>query len=197
MNNLVIKKTIIGIIGLYIGVFTMGQPAKTIGKSFSKASNNASSISRVSTKSSDSMLPSTRSLNATGSSTATTRGTSSTFNNASTNGNTNGIGQGSFARVTPQGPQNNIAEIKTRPTPGKDGGISKHIIEKDRPSGDVVSRTHSVKVQNKTVHQHQEHMGKHGGERRFSDQWTGTRTINATAHKPLPSKSNSITKKSK
>lgn len=69
-------------------------------------------------------------------------------------------------------------EVLTRKTPGRDGGLSEQIIERDA-SGNVISRTHKVTTDGKTVHQHQNHLGKEGGVRQFPDEWTGTQTINA------------------
>ena len=68
-------------------------------------------------------------------------------------------------------------EVLERKTPGRDGGSSKQIIE--RRDGVANSRTHEVTKDGETVHQHQNHMGKHGGERQFPHEWTGTKTINA------------------
>jgi len=83
-------------------------------------------------------------------------------------------------------------EIKTRPTKGADGGTSEHIIERDA-SGDVISMTHRVETDGKVVHQHQDHQGKHGGERRFPDEWVEYPEVNAPPHVPRPAKDNSIT----
>ena len=85
-------------------------------------------------------------------------------------------------------------EIKTRPTKGADGGTSEHIIERDA-SGEVISKTHRVTTDGKVVHQHQDHQGKHGGERRFPDKWVEYPEVNAPPHVPRPSKDNSITDK--
>ena len=74
---------------------------------------------------------------------------------------------------------------KTPKTLGRDGASSSLILEKDA-AGRTVSRTHSVTKDMKTVHQHQEHIGKHGGERRFPDEWTGTPTVNAPLHTLKP-----------
>ena len=54
-------------------------------------------------------------------------------------------------------------EILTRKSKGGDGGESQQIIERDS-NGNVISRTHVVKTDGKTVHQHQNHIGKSGGE---------------------------------
>ncbi len=69
-------------------------------------------------------------------------------------------------------------EVLTRKSKGGDGGASQQIIERDA-SGNVISRTHKVTTDGKTVHQHQNHVGKEGGVRQFPDEWTGTETINA------------------
>jgi len=74
-------------------------------------------------------------------------------------------------------------EIKTRPTKGADGGTSQHIIERDA-AGNVISKTHRVVKDGKVLHQHQDHVGKYGGERRFPDQWKEYPTINAPDHVP-------------
>tara|TARA_R110002110_G_scaffold405557_1_gene624814 strand:- start:935 stop:1555 length:621 start_codon:yes stop_codon:yes gene_type:complete len=69
-------------------------------------------------------------------------------------------------------------EVLTRKSPGGDGGRSEQIIERDS-SGNVISRTHRVYKDGKIIHQHQNHVGKHGGIRQLPDEWTGTKTINA------------------
>ncbi|MBU0456009.1 MAG: hypothetical protein KKA99_04475 [Gammaproteobacteria bacterium] len=69
-----------------------------------------------------------------------------------------------------------IKEVRTRSTLGRDGGLSEIIIERDY-SGKAISRTHRVTVESEIVHQHQDHIGDYG-ERRFPDEWTGTKTIN-------------------
>ncbi|MEN9581350.1 MAG: hypothetical protein RJA70_4359 [Pseudomonadota bacterium] len=83
-------------------------------------------------------------------------------------------------------------EIKTRPTKGADGGTSEHIIERDA-SGRVISKTHRVTTGGRVVHQHQDHQGKHGGERRFPDDWVEHPEINAPPHVPRPARDNGIT----
>lgn len=75
-------------------------------------------------------------------------------------------------------PNKTTKEVLTRKAPGRDGGISEQIIERDA-SGNVISRTHKVTTDGKTVHQHQNNVGKEGGVRQFPDEWTGTKTINA------------------
>ncbi len=65
-------------------------------------------------------------------------------------------------------------EIKERKTPGRDGGKSEHIIEKE--DGQTISKTHRVTKDGEIVHQHQDHVGKSGTIRRFPDEWTGTKT---------------------
>jgi hypothetical protein len=74
---------------------------------------------------------------------------------------------------------------KTRQTLGRDGASSSITLEKDA-AGRTVSRTHTVSKDGQVLHQHQEHIGKYGGERRFRDEWTGTPTINAPPHTPKP-----------
>ena len=73
-------------------------------------------------------------------------------------------------------------EVIERGKPGRDGATSKHIVEK--MDGETISKTHQVTKDGKVMHQHQDHVGKHGGERRFPDEWTGTETINAPNHIP-------------
>ena len=82
-------------------------------------------------------------------------------------------------------------EIRTRPTKGADGGTSEHIIERDA-SGEVISKTHRVETDGEVVHQHQDHQGKYGGERRFPDEWVEHPEVNAPPHVPRPAKDNSI-----
>ncbi|BCV26828.1 MAG: hypothetical protein Sw1PiTSA_07030 [Shewanella algae] len=74
--------------------------------------------------------------------------------------------------------------VVQRKSAGGDGGQSQHIIEK--VDGQTTSTTHKVTVDGKTVHQHQEHVGKHGSVKRFSDELTGTETINAPKSKDRP-----------
>ncbi len=66
-------------------------------------------------------------------------------------------------------------EVVERKTEGQDGATSRHIVE--REDGQAISRTHQVIKDGKIVHQHQDHIGKHGTERRFPDKWTGTKTV--------------------
>jgi hypothetical protein len=66
-------------------------------------------------------------------------------------------------------------EIDERKEPGKDGAISKHIIEKYK--GKTNSVTHQVKRNGKIIHQHQKHIGKYGSEKRFPDKWVEYPTI--------------------
>jgi RHS repeat-associated protein len=77
-------------------------------------------------------------------------------------------------RVAPEGPQVKT-EVVERAAPGRDGGKSTHVLEK--VGGKTNSVTHRVEVNGKLVHQHQTHVGKYGAERRFPDEWTGTKTI--------------------
>ncbi|MES3001197.1 MAG: Ig-like domain-containing protein [Pseudomonadota bacterium] len=74
---------------------------------------------------------------------------------------------------------------KERVAPGGDGAKSVQIIE--RESGTAISRTHEVTKDGKVLHQHQNHTGKHGGNRQFPDEWTGTKTINAPYENVPPS----------
>jgi RHS repeat-associated protein len=52
---------------------------------------------------------------------------------------------------------------------GRDGGISR--IGKEMDGEDTISVMHRVTVDGKTVHQHQTHVGKYGGERQFPNEW--------------------------
>ncbi len=72
-------------------------------------------------------------------------------------------------------------EIVKRNKPGRDGGQSQHI--KEKVNGTTTSTTHQVTLDGKVIHQHQDHIGKHGTVRRFSDELTGTKTINAPTTK--------------
>ena len=76
-------------------------------------------------------------------------------------------------------------EVLGRKAPGADGAKSIQIIE--RENGTMISRTHEVIKDSKVIHQHQNHTGKHGGERQFPDEWTGTKTINAPYENIPPS----------
>jgi RHS repeat-associated protein len=60
-------------------------------------------------------------------------------------------------------------EVKTRPSLGRDGATSKHIIE--RVEGEVNSVTHQVIKDDVVLHQHQIHVGKYGTRRQFPDEW--------------------------
>ena len=65
--------------------------------------------------------------------------------------------------------------VKTRPTRGQDGATSKMAVEKLK--GATISKRHTVTSRaGEVIHQHQEHIGKEGGIRRFPDEWTGTAT---------------------
>jgi RHS repeat-associated protein len=79
-------------------------------------------------------------------------------------------------------PDAGVAEVSTetieRPAAGSDGARSSISIERDE-NGDAISRRHTVTKDGEVVHQHQEQLGRHGGERAFPDEWTGTPTINA------------------
>lgn len=76
-------------------------------------------------------------------------------------------------------------EVLGRKALGADGAKSVQIIE--RENGKMISRTHEVTKDGKVIHQHQNHTGKHGGERHFPDEWTGTKTINAPYENIPPS----------
>jgi hypothetical protein len=60
-------------------------------------------------------------------------------------------------------------EFIERKEPGRDGGLSWHIIEK--LDGEVNSVTHQVRLEGQVIHQHQTYIGKHGTKRRFPDEW--------------------------
>ena len=66
-------------------------------------------------------------------------------------------------------------ENKKRKSKGGDGADSEHDIEKMNDK--TISKTHRVTKDGKIIHQHQDHIGKFGGKRRFPDVWTGTKTI--------------------
>ncbi len=76
-------------------------------------------------------------------------------------------------------------EVLGRKALGADGAKSTQIIE--RENGKMISRTHEVTKDGKVIHQHQNHTGKHGGERQFPDEWTGTKTIKAPYENIPPS----------
>jgi hypothetical protein len=76
-------------------------------------------------------------------------------------------------------------EVLGRKALGADGAKSVQIIE--RENGKMISRTHEVTKDGKVIHQHQNHTGKHGGERQFPEEWTGTKTINAPYENIPPS----------
>lgn len=60
-------------------------------------------------------------------------------------------------------------EVIERTAPGSDGASSRHIIEK--LEGKTNSVTHQVTKNGQVVHQHQTHVGKHGTQRQFPDEW--------------------------
>ena len=60
-------------------------------------------------------------------------------------------------------------EVIERKAPGADGASSRHIIEK--LDGKTSSMTHQVTKDGKVIHQHQTHIGKHGTQRQFPDEW--------------------------
>ncbi|MBK1860084.1 hypothetical protein [Cerasicoccus arenae] len=75
----------------------------------------------------------------------------------------------------PNGPT--TTETRERQEPGGDGGKSSFSEERDE-NGDMVSTTHTVKDEDgETIHQHQDHHGRHGSRRRFPDELTGTETV--------------------
>lgn len=64
-----------------------------------------------------------------------------------------------------------VREVIERKALGADKATSRHIIERN-PDGTTRSVTHQVrKPDGRTVHQHQRHIGKHGTERDFPDEW--------------------------
>lgn len=60
-------------------------------------------------------------------------------------------------------------EVIERKAPGADGGSSRHIIE--NLDGKTNSVTHQVTKDGKVIHQHQTHIGRHGTQRQFPDEW--------------------------
>jgi RHS repeat-associated protein len=67
-------------------------------------------------------------------------------------------------------------EVKERAEPGADGATSVHI--KEKQNGETISVTHAVKDKtNVVIHQHQTHIGKYGGQRRFPEDWIENKTI--------------------
>lgn len=77
-------------------------------------------------------------------------------------------------------------EEKSRTTPGADGGESKITMEKDPKTGDTTSVTHTVTNDGEVIHQHQDHIGKAGSKRTFSDEWTGSKTVGQGKQTPTP-----------
>jgi hypothetical protein len=65
--------------------------------------------------------------------------------------------------------------VKRRLTPGRDGAISEHVIE--RLDDETLSVTHRVTREGELLHQHQTHIGRYGSERRFPDEWIEYPTI--------------------
>ena len=84
---------------------------------------------------------------------------------------------GDAAEEATKGGDKFTQQVIKRNKPGRDGGQSQHVVEK--VNGETTSTTHQVFKDGKTIHQHQDHVGKHGTVRRFSDELTGTKTINA------------------
>jgi len=72
---------------------------------------------------------------------------------------------------------------QTRQTLGRDGATSS-ITRQTDGAGRTISQTHTITKDGQVIHQHREHIGKYGGERRFPDEWTGTPTINTPPHTP-------------
>lgn len=67
-------------------------------------------------------------------------------------------------------------EVVTRPNPGRDGATSRMI--RERTDGQTTSVTHQVtSPDGRVIHQHQTHVGRHGTERRFPDEWVEYPTI--------------------
>jgi RHS repeat-associated protein len=64
---------------------------------------------------------------------------------------------------------------KIRKVPGRDGATSSII--KEVQDGQTISVTHQVVKDGKVIHQHQTHIGKHGTERGFPDEWVEYPTI--------------------
>ncbi len=73
------------------------------------------------------------------------------------------------ARNAAKGSERITKEIIERGTPGRDGGQSRHIIEK--LDNETISVTQQVERSGKIIHQHQKHIGRYGTERFFPDQW--------------------------
>lgn len=76
-------------------------------------------------------------------------------------------------------------QVLGRKALGADGAKSVQIIERENRK--MISRTHEVTKDGKTLHLHQNHTGKYGGERQFPDEWTGTKTIDAPYENVPPS----------
>ncbi|MBL8398577.1 MAG: hypothetical protein JNL84_10625 [Candidatus Accumulibacter sp.] len=91
----------------------------------------------------------------------------------------------SAAQEAAKGASGITKEVLVRKALGADGAKSVQIIE--RENGKLISRTHEVTKDGKVIHQHQNHIGKRGGERQFPDEWTGTKTINAPYENIPPS----------
>jgi len=70
-----------------------------------------------------------------------------------------------------------IKEVIERKALGKDGATSRHIIERNA-DGTTRSVTHRVERDGNVIHQHQTHIGKHGTERDFPDEWIEYPRIN-------------------
>lgn len=65
----------------------------------------------------------------------------------------------------------NVFNVRVRGDLGADGASSAAIREVDA-SGQTVSHTHRVvSPEGNILHQHQTHVGRHGTERQFPDEW--------------------------
>ncbi|WP_146216056.1 hypothetical protein [Nitrospira lenta] len=73
-------------------------------------------------------------------------------------------------------------ETIEKKTLGADGARKIETIE--RENGAAISRTQTVTKDGEIIHQHQNQIGKHGGERQFPDEWTGTKTVGEGKQKP-------------
>lgn len=69
---------------------------------------------------------------------------------------------------------------KARKASGADGATS--AMTKESINGPTTSMRHTVTNDGKILHQHQEHFGSSGSTKRFSDEMTGSDTINAPDH---------------
>ena len=88
-----------------------------------------------------------------------------------------GVAAGGVASKAMTGAAVITKEVIARKSPGRDGAKSAQIIE--RANGKMISRSHVVEKDGAVLHQHQNHTGKHHGERQFPSEWTGVKHINA------------------